>query len=39
MTNDNVTVNAFEHHGGEPYITPIDSHEYQSAAKAIATTD
>ena len=34
---DNVTVTAFEHHGGEPYITPIDSHEYQSAAKAIAT--
>ena len=33
-----VTVNAFEHHGGEPYITPIDSHEYQSAAKAIAAT-
>ena len=35
---NNVTVTAFEHHGGEPYITPIDSHEYQSAAKAIATT-
>jgi acetylornithine deacetylase/succinyl-diaminopimelate desuccinylase-like protein len=35
---DNVTVAAFEHHGGEPYITPIDSHEYQSAAKAISTT-
>jgi acetylornithine deacetylase/succinyl-diaminopimelate desuccinylase-like protein len=35
---DNVTVAAFEHHGGEPYITPIDSHEYKSAAKAIATT-
>ena len=35
---DCVTVSAFEHHGGEPYITPIDSHEYQSAAKAIATT-
>ncbi len=34
---DNVTVSAFEHHGGEPYITPIDSHEYQSAAKAITT--
>ncbi len=34
----NITVNAFEHHGGEPYITPIDSHEYQSAAKAITTT-
>ena len=35
---NNVTVTAFEHHGGEPYSTPIDSHEYQSAAKAIATT-
>ena len=35
---DNVTVHAFEHHGGEPYITPIDSHEYQSAAKAITKT-
>jgi len=35
---DNITVTAFEHHGGEPYSTPIDSHEYQSAAKAIATT-
>ncbi len=34
---DNVSVSAFEHHGGEPYITPIDSHEYQSAAKAIST--
>ncbi len=35
---DSVTITAFEHHGGEPYITPIDSHEYKSAAKAIATT-
>ena len=35
---NNVTVAAFEHHGGEPYITPIDSHEYQSASKAIAAT-
>ena len=35
---DCVTVHAFEHHGGEPYITPIDSHEYQSAAKAITKT-
>jgi len=34
----NVTVEAFEHHGGEPYMTPIDSHEYKSAAKAIAAT-
>jgi len=30
-----VTVNAWEHHGGEPYMTPIDSKAYQSAAKAI----
>ena len=35
---NNVTVNVFEHHGGEPYSTPINSHEYQSAAKAIKTT-
>jgi acetylornithine deacetylase/succinyl-diaminopimelate desuccinylase-like protein len=33
-----VTVKAEEHHGGEPYLTPIDSVEYQSAAKAIAAT-
>lgn len=33
-----VTVNAFEHHGGEPYMTPIDSKAYQAAAKAITTT-
>ncbi|HET9825623.1 MAG TPA: dipeptidase [Chitinophagaceae bacterium] len=30
-----VTVTAFEHHGGEPYITPLDSKGYQSAAKAV----
>ncbi|HEX9509544.1 MAG TPA: dipeptidase [Puia sp.] len=30
-----VTVRAEEHHGGEPYMTPIDSRAYQSAAKAI----
>src|ERR1700754_895619 len=30
-----VTVKAEEHHGGEPYMTPIDSKAYQSAAKAI----
>ncbi|MEO6330797.1 MAG: dipeptidase [Ginsengibacter sp.] len=34
----NVTVNAFEHHGGEPYMTPIDSKAYKAAAKAIETT-
>jgi acetylornithine deacetylase/succinyl-diaminopimelate desuccinylase-like protein len=30
-----VTVKAEEHHGGEPYLTPIDSRAYRSAAKAI----
>jgi len=33
-----VTVKAEEHHGGEPYMTPIDSKAYQSAAKAIQAT-
>ncbi|MET0393671.1 MAG: dipeptidase [Chitinophagaceae bacterium] len=33
-----VTVKAFEHHGGEPYMTPIDSKGYQAAAKAVETT-
>jgi acetylornithine deacetylase/succinyl-diaminopimelate desuccinylase-like protein len=33
-----VTVHAFEHHGGEAYMTPIDSKAYQSAAKAIKET-
>lgn len=33
-----VTVKAFEHHGGEAYITPIDSKAYQAAAKAIKET-
>jgi len=33
-----VTVNANEHHGGEPYMTPIDSKAYQAAAKAMETT-
>jgi len=33
-----VTVNAFELHGGEPYMTPIDSNAYQAAAKAIEAT-
>jgi acetylornithine deacetylase/succinyl-diaminopimelate desuccinylase-like protein len=33
-----VTVKAFEHHGGEPYMTPIDSKGYEAAAKAIKTT-
>jgi acetylornithine deacetylase/succinyl-diaminopimelate desuccinylase-like protein len=33
-----VTVHAFEHHGGEPYVTPIDSKGYQAASKALETT-
>ncbi|MEO9021257.1 MAG: dipeptidase [Ginsengibacter sp.] len=33
-----VTVKAFEHHGGEPYLTPIDSIGYKAAEKAIKTT-
>ncbi|HEY0676722.1 MAG TPA: dipeptidase [Chitinophagaceae bacterium] len=33
-----VTVNAFELHGGEPYMTPIDSKAYQAASKAIEAT-
>ena len=35
---DSVTVTAREHHGGEPYLTPIDSKAYKAAAKAIETT-
>lgn len=33
-----VTVEAFEHHGGEPYMTPIDSKGYKAASKAVETT-
>jgi acetylornithine deacetylase/succinyl-diaminopimelate desuccinylase-like protein len=33
-----VTVNAFEHHGGEPYMTPIESKAYKAAARAIEAT-
>lgn len=32
-----VTVKAFEHHGGEPYLTPIDSKGYKAATRAIET--
>ena len=35
---EGVTVKAELHHGGEPYVTPIDSKGYQAAAKAIQTT-
>lgn len=33
-----VTVKASEHHGGEPYMTPIDSKAYKAAAAAIKET-
>jgi acetylornithine deacetylase/succinyl-diaminopimelate desuccinylase-like protein len=33
-----VTIHAFEHHGGEAYMTPIESKGYQAAAKAVQTT-
>ncbi len=33
-----VSVKAEEHHGGEPYMTPIDSIAYRAAAKAVETT-
>ncbi|HEU0064512.1 MAG TPA: M20/M25/M40 family metallo-hydrolase, partial [Flavisolibacter sp.] len=33
-----VSVYAFEHHGGEPYMTPIDSKGYKAASKALQTT-
>jgi acetylornithine deacetylase/succinyl-diaminopimelate desuccinylase-like protein len=35
---DSVTVKATEHHGGEPYMTPIDSKAYKAAANAIKAT-
>ncbi len=33
-----VTVKATEHHGGEPYLTPLDSIAYKAASKAIERT-
>ena len=35
---EGVTVETFELHGGEPYMTPIDSKAYQAAASAIKAT-
>ncbi len=34
----NVTVKATLHHGGEPYLTPLDSIAYKAASKAVETT-
>ena len=33
-----VTVKVTEHHGGEPYVTPIDSIEYKAAELALTET-
>jgi acetylornithine deacetylase/succinyl-diaminopimelate desuccinylase-like protein len=33
-----VSVKVFLHHGGEPYLTPIDSIGYQAATRAVETT-
>ncbi len=33
-----ITLKASEHHGGDPYLTPVDSIEYRAASKAIETT-
>ncbi|MFT3827001.1 MAG: dipeptidase [Chitinophagaceae bacterium] len=35
---EGVTVEAENLHGGEPYVTPIDSNAYRAAAKAIETS-
>ncbi|MCE3282087.1 MAG: acetylornithine deacetyla [Chitinophagaceae bacterium] len=33
-----VKVDARDHHGGDPYMTPVDSTEYKAASKAIEAT-
>ena len=33
-----VTLKAWEHHGGDPYVTPVNSIEYKAASKAIEAT-
>ncbi|MEO6721096.1 MAG: dipeptidase [Ferruginibacter sp.] len=38
ITPASVTMKATLHHGGEPYMTPIDSTAYKAAAKAMETT-
>ena len=38
ITPPTVDVNIIIHHGGEPYMTPIESKGYKAAAKAIETT-
>ena len=38
IASPTVDVNIIIHHGGEPYMTPIESKGYKAAAKAIETT-
>ena len=38
ITPANVILKAALHHGGEPYMTPIDSTAYKAASKAMETT-
>ena len=38
ITPPYVTLKATLHHGGEPYVTPIDSNAYKAASKAMETT-
>ncbi len=38
MAPEGVVVKASEHHGGEPYMTPVDSKAYRAAAAAIKDT-
>ncbi len=33
-----ITLKASEHHGGDPYLTPVDCIEYKAASKAIEAT-
>lgn len=36
LAPDYVSVKVTPHHGGEPYVSPLDSPEYRAAAKAVA---
>ncbi len=38
LAPETVTLEASLHHGGEPYVTPVDSVPYKAAAKAIEQT-
>ena len=38
ITPNTVKIKVTEHHGGEPYVTPVDSIEFQAANKAMEIT-